>query len=147
MSLSKTDEAINRGEPIRLHRSEFLEKPAEYIIQADDRDAMIELCRYQQVTHAIIPLRLHEGSVFRALYRYDMNKEEIRRLASEQMDRLNGRERPVDALPACSDEDVEVGQVITIRPYKLSEYMKDMRYGPVIGKISFKNDGQQAEAA
>lgn len=105
---------------IKLLRSEFLKSPAEFLIQAEDNDKIIELMRYGSVTHAIIPLRLHEGSTSRSLYRYDMSKSEIHALVKERIEHPD--------TPDVSYADSWIGQVITIRPYKLSEYVKDMEY-------------------
>lgn len=136
--LSPTEEAINRGEPIRLHRSEFLEKPAEYLIQADDRESIIELCRYHKVTHALIPLNMRQestdtspGDAQRSFYRYDKNKDEISMLAEKESHR--------DPDPRSAEAGTVIGQIITVRPYYLTQYMKDMGYGlvPVAEKLSF----------
>lgn len=143
MSLSPTEEAINRGDPIRLHRSEFLEKPAEYLIQADDRDTIIELCRYQKVTHAVIPLDAGEShkyrndmsyadlkagsDVGRRFYRYDWTTNQLHERAA-LAGAIKKRNEASDGDITEAMEDEVVGQVITVRPYRLSEYMKDMGY-------------------
>jgi hypothetical protein len=117
--LSSIEEAINRGEPIRLYRSEFAASPAEHMLTADDRDAMIELLRYHQVTHAVVPLGSNRET--RSFYRYDKNKTELAILVEDE--RRCDCQQP-NARSAHSE--TVIGQVITVRPYGLNEYMKDM---------------------
>lgn len=120
MSLpSPEDFEIGNGEPLRLHRSEFLKSPAEHMIAADDRNSFIELLRYFKATHAVIPLTSEmvvPQPVERSFYRYDVTKTDLFDMAR------NERNSDGDSDHA----DTVVGQVITVRPYYLREYMKDM---------------------
>jgi hypothetical protein len=51
---------------MRLTRSEFFSKPAEYLAEAEDKHEIIELRRYNGVGHVIVPLDLEGATSFDA---------------------------------------------------------------------------------